>query len=325
MPSDLPSFLTPQQLAYLEAHQNDSRGPRIVAVSVLLIVLSIVTVVLRFIARNIRGLPWKIDDYFMLPALFFTVILCVENLICVHFGNGRHILAVGLENGIEVLKVIYFLSITYGFVHFFIKMSILLLYRRIFTTVSRVFVISLYTMMIYVTAWFITTLFLCIFQCTPIQFFWMQVLPEPPQGYCIDLVQAEVSLGILNSIGDAATLILPSLALWKLQMSTGKKVAVAAIFLIGIFAVVASIVRVIMVYEQGPDFTWDDSELVIWTAIEPAIGILCACFPVIAPAFSRDLVKQRINTGAGGSLLRKIFRSKSSQNGKMDDNMPLSF
>ncbi len=113
-------------------------------------------------------------------------------------------------------------------------MSILLLYRRIFTTVNRVFVIGLHTIMIYTTAWFLTTLLLCIFQCTPISFFWRQVLPEPPQGHCIPLVPAQVSMNILNTIGDIATLILPGLALWKLQMSTGKKVAVAAIFLIGI-------------------------------------------------------------------------------------------
>lgn len=113
-------------------------------------------------------------------------------------------------------------------------MSILLLYRRIFTTVNRVFVIGLHTIMIYTTAWFLTTLLLCIFQCTPISFFWRQVLPEPPQGHCIPLVPAQVSMNILNTIGDIATLILPGLALWKLQMSPGKKVAVAAILLIGI-------------------------------------------------------------------------------------------
>ncbi len=69
MSSDLPSSLTPQQLAYLEAHLSDSRGPHVIAVSILLIVLSIVAVVLRFVARNIRNLPWMVDDYFMLPAL----------------------------------------------------------------------------------------------------------------------------------------------------------------------------------------------------------------------------------------------------------------
>ena len=82
----------------------------------------------------------------------------------------------------------------------------------------------------------------------------------------------------------------------------------------------------------------DNSNLVIWTAIEPAVGILCACFPVIAPALSRKLIKKRFGRGGerggpvgpGGSshsFLRKLFRSKNpkkSGEAAPDDNLPLS-
>lgn len=50
-------------------HIDDNQGPRVVTISVLFIVTSVVAVVLRFIARKMRKLPWLIDDYFMLPAL----------------------------------------------------------------------------------------------------------------------------------------------------------------------------------------------------------------------------------------------------------------
>lgn len=130
---------------------------------------------------------------------------------------------------------IYFLSVTYGFVHFFIKMSILLLYRRIFVKINRAFVIGLRATMIYVTAWSVATVLVCIFQCTPISFFWKQALPNPPpEGICIDIVKTTVSLNALNTVGDIATLLLPTLALWHLQMSTGRKVAVAGIFMVGL-------------------------------------------------------------------------------------------
>lgn len=66
---DLPSFLTPEQLAYLEAHLGDNRGPRILAVSYFLIAITVITVILRFVARAVRKLPWQIDDYSMIPAL----------------------------------------------------------------------------------------------------------------------------------------------------------------------------------------------------------------------------------------------------------------
>jgi len=68
----------------------------------------------------------------------------------------------------------------------------------------------------------------------------------------------------------------------------------------------------------------DDADLVIWTAIEPAVGILCACFPVIAPAFNRSTIKIRFGSGPGGSFVRRVFRSKTSQKGNTDDSIPLS-
>lgn len=68
-----------------------------------------------------------------------------------------------------------------------------------------------------------------------------------------------------------------------------------------------------------------DADLVIWTAIEPAIGILCACFPVIAPAFSRGIIKNRFGSGSGGSFLRKLFHSKTAPKSPSEDSMPLSF
>jgi hypothetical protein len=129
---------------------------------------------------------------------------------------------------------IYYLSVTYGFVHFFIKMSILLLYRRLFSDINRAFAIGLRATMVYVTAWSVATVLVCIFACTPISFFWTQLLPNPPPGVCIDEVAAEVGLNVLNTVGDIATLLLPGLALWGLRMTTERKVAVAAIFMIGL-------------------------------------------------------------------------------------------
>lgn len=137
----------------------------------------------------------------------------------------------------RLTKVFYYLTITYGLVHFFIKMSILCLYRRIFTNINRAFTIGLRGTMVYVTLWSLATAVLCIFQCTPISYFWLEILPgaaEDPTRTCINRIPAEVSLNILNTIGDVALLVLPALALWDLQMSRGRKIAVAMIFLIGI-------------------------------------------------------------------------------------------
>ena len=128
---------------------------------------------------------------------------------------------------------IWFLSVTFGLVHFFIKMSILLLYRRIFSNINRAFVIGLRVTIAYVTAWSVATTLVCIFQCVPINVFWLNAMLDPPPGRCINTFDAEVILGILNTIGDFAVLLLPTFALWNLRMSTAKKVGVGAIFMVG--------------------------------------------------------------------------------------------
>lgn len=63
------SGLSPEELRYQEAHIQEDSGPWIVGVSIFLVVLCFVAVTLRFVARWIRRLPWKADDYAMLPAL----------------------------------------------------------------------------------------------------------------------------------------------------------------------------------------------------------------------------------------------------------------
>ncbi len=113
-------------------------------------------------------------------------------------------------------------------------MSILLLYRRIFTTTNRAFRIGLYATMAYVTLWMLAVIPLTIFQCTPIKAFWSRTRMPPGSWTCVDAFAAQIAMSVLNVIGDLAVLLLPSLALYNLKMSSSRKVAVAAIFLVGL-------------------------------------------------------------------------------------------
>ncbi|KAL9099735.1 MAG: hypothetical protein Q9187_009452 [Circinaria calcarea] len=95
-------------------------------------------------------------------------------------------------------------------------------------------------------------------------------------------------------------------------MSTGRKVGLTLLFLIGILACIASIVRIVMTYREGPDWTWQNADLWVWTAVEAVVGILCGCFPVIAPAFSGDVFKKRLGTTRVGRFFERFFSNKGS-------------
>jgi hypothetical protein len=63
------SAITPEEIAYQQAHIGDNRGPTIVGLAVFFIVFPTIVVALRFVARSVRKLPLGLDDYFTLPAL----------------------------------------------------------------------------------------------------------------------------------------------------------------------------------------------------------------------------------------------------------------
>lgn len=74
--------LTPEDIAYQQAHFHENKGPMIVDVSIFLIVVTTITVALRFLARFIKSLPLQWDDWLSVAGLVMVVLMCVENIIC---------------------------------------------------------------------------------------------------------------------------------------------------------------------------------------------------------------------------------------------------
>ena len=78
-------------------------------------------------------------------------------------------------------------------------------------------------------------------QCSPIQKLWEPTLP----GHCFSRRRLGVASGIMNVISDFSILLLPLPLIWRLQMSWYKKSRVFAVFGFGLFACIASILRLV--------------------------------------------------------------------------------
>lgn len=64
-------------------------------------------------------------------------------------------------------------------------------------------------------------------------------------------------------------------------------------------------------------FSGDSTQILIWTAVEPATGIVSACFPVFLPAFQRRALAERFSSSSRNSsginvMLHKLFSTRSS-------------
>lgn len=76
--------------------------------------------------------------------------------------------------------------------------------------------------------------------------------------------------------------------IWNLQRSWRDKLALNGVFAIGAFVCFASIYRIVTLFWMHPeDATWTIYQASLWTHIEPSVGLICSCLPVIRGLFPK--------------------------------------
>lgn len=125
------------------------------------------------------------------------------------------------------LQCLLALSLSYALASSLIKLAILALYRRIFT--SNLVRIGTYCIGGLVLCWFIAVELTTIFQCKPIKSMWDTSIA----GTCIDNITFFTAIAATNIIFDLAILVLPLRDLCKLRMSSRRKTGVIGLFVLG--------------------------------------------------------------------------------------------
>lgn len=84
---------------------------------------------------------------------------------------------------------------------------------------------------------------------------------------------------------------MPISQLVGLQMNLQKKLNLLAMFSVGAFATVTSIVRLkfLVSFDNSTDPTWDHVVPTVWSLIEINIAMICACLPALRALLSRSL------------------------------------
>ena len=112
-----------------------------------------------------------------------------------------------------------------------IKLSILLLYRRVFY-VMPTFIHIVHATMVFIVVVFISFVIGLLLQCKPIAFNWTYV----PGGHCgLPITKSLILSGSVNLALDIWLVLLPIVPLWKLQhISKLKRFGLSAMFSLGI-------------------------------------------------------------------------------------------
>ena len=163
------------------------------------------------------------------------------------------------------------------------QVSILLFLRRIFPT-DRLKKAS-NCLFVFLAAWYIAFQLTAIFQCTPVQFFWQRTLPG---GHCVNSINFYIALASTNLFTDVAILLLPMPIVWRLQISTSRKLSISAVFMLGGFVCAIALYRITTLpLIDDNDITYSNTYAGVWTAIEGSVGVIVACLPSLMPIWQR--------------------------------------
>lgn len=147
----------------------------------------------------------------------------------IHYGLGRHTAVVGLQSAIEFLLVDFVCSITYCFCNLAVKLSVLMLYHRIFVE-NRRFKTCLYVVAGASVAFTIGTVCATIFQCSPIKLSWDKTITH---GSCVDPMFAFCIIASISMAMDVLILVMPMPIVWRLRIPIRQRFAVTGIFMLG--------------------------------------------------------------------------------------------
>ncbi|KAF7588434.1 hypothetical protein BBP40_005698 [Aspergillus hancockii] len=242
-------------------------------------VLAFVTVCLRLLARYERKQKLWWDDYMIIFSMLWNFVVVGFIYAMIKEGMGLHADTIPLENVVMIAKYLVVAEVLYVFNLVWTKISILLMYYRIFR--FAYFKTWAYIIGAFVIAWVICITFLFIFICVPVQKLWYPQIP----GRCINQVGTWIANAVSTIATDVVILFLPIPQVWKLQLRVSEKIAVLIAFSLGFFVVFASAYRFSVLFT----YTADDSSYTLaptvgWTAIEMSAGIVSANLPTLRPA-----------------------------------------
>ncbi|KAI0174125.1 hypothetical protein BJ166DRAFT_605780 [Pestalotiopsis sp. NC0098] len=273
---------------------------QVLAAGIVLPIVCTLCVILRFYIRRLQQAPIGVDDWLVAIGVIFITgmgacLITGERLRVFGYPtpvpagtNVTEAYGLFLDAFILQAKIQFALQFLMSFAYGFVKTSVIFFCRRIFVSHTHKGSPIDWTtkvMTFIAVSWSIGFLMALVFGCgKPVQLHWAPLQTIEESG--CDVSTPEVAMVISDLILDLAILILPIPAIWRLSMSTGRKVAVTFIFMFGIMSVAASAARMaiylIVLYEgysAGYDINRTASTMLWWSMIEVSLAAIAACLP----------------------------------------------
>ncbi|KAK1638742.1 hypothetical protein BDP81DRAFT_479826 [Colletotrichum phormii] len=252
------------------------KGPTIVIVCWVVTAISTCFVVGRVYVRGKIMKKFQSDDWFIILGQFCGYISTALSTIAVTYGNGRHmsILSTEQQEGAILWTTAAFCP---GVISFGLpKLAVVSLLVRLMNPDRSLWDFSVKG------TWFDVNILV---------------------AYCSFSAFVDVYLAVY-----------PAIILFGLQMATRKKIALSCALGIGSISGIVAIYKTTRIPSLGSkDFSYDTSDLVIWTVVEGSTIIIASSIPVMQPLLELILRRNPFSSTKDSKQTLKYYEDYSSQ------------
>ncbi|KAI0480022.1 integral membrane protein [Xylaria cf. heliscus] len=260
-------------------------GPAVVSIAWVFTALSAGVIAARFYVRLFVLRRITLDDSIIAVAFLFALVNSIFVTVSASWGLGRHIqfLQSKPNHVMYTVKYVYlceffsilspgFGRISYGFLLLSLIPPNKNRRRFLWGIIGLQFLVDVGTVIISFS------------QCTPIEGFWDTTI----KATCWPPYVQQYTGFVQGSICSAVDLILaifPASLFWNLNMEWKQKASLSALMGLGVFAMVASIVKTIKLQAitETEDLTYAMAELAIWWTLEAYLVLIAVTIPTLRP------------------------------------------
>ncbi|KAK1705051.1 integral membrane protein [Colletotrichum lupini] len=288
------------------------KGPIIVIVCWIVTAISTCFVFGRVYVRGKIMKKFQSDDWFIILGLFCGYISTALSTIAVTYGNGRHmsLLSTEQQQGAILWTTAAFCP---GIMSFGLpKLAVVSLLVRLMNP-DRYHKWFLWWLGIWCQLTLFVTAGLLLGRCMPARSLW----DFSVKGTCFDvniLVAYCIYAGSFSAFVDVYLAVYPAIVLFRLQMATKKKIALSCALGIGSISGIVAIYKTTRIPSlASKDFSYDTSDLVIWTVVEGSTIIIASSIPVMQPLLELILRRNPFSSAKGSKQTPQYYEDYGSQ------------
>lgn len=269
------------------------------------------------------------------------MIMTFLNILLIPLGIGRHIGSISPPSISQISKITFSGQMIYQLVLALTRLAMCIFYVKIFQDKwSRRLVYGLIAL---TSIGFLAVEFATLFRCQPTHLAW-KLGDVGTKGTCHNPVPIYYASILYNIVSDFLLLGFVIPRFLCLHISLLQKSILVGIASVGLIVITASILRFlkILAFDKTTDMSCKFSltlfilsligclglfaEVIAWSSIEVAAGIVCACAPTIRPLLRKlslrfGLDTRSLETGSIPSWIKTVLKSrnaKRSSNGQLE-------